>query len=554
MAYTLVETAEEALKVCKEIDLEKPIFIDTETDGLFGNIVTIQVFQDSWEYPAIFLAEDFAVKAIAIKSIIAAHLVGHNISYDLSCLDIIPKDIDDIMLMSKIAFPEIKEFGLDKVTNHFLGDLYSALDKKSIRKTFKSGVKPTNDMLEYAALDVVVLSKLYKLDRLLEAKKSLFYIISMKNILYAIDYQRNGLLIDTNLVQKEIEDTEAEIKANLFTLGSLNPNSPKQVKEALGIESSDKENLLKKIAKNDRDRPTAEAVWNQRRAIKKLGYLNDYNKDKVVTRFNTIGTVTGRFSSSGGILENGINAQQIPRGLQYLFHQPIGDTVVIHADFSTAELRAATAIMREPVMYKELKDGIDLHKAAASMARRIPIEQVTKAQRQEGKTISFGLIFGMSSKTFIDYAFTNFGVVFTEGEATEIARLYKDKYRNINNYHKFWWNNYKTTPVVSALGNKTIARLGTDAINFAIQASIAETTKLSVHYLIKAYPETIRYIFNVVHDAIYLRVPKEQAEKYKKALHHSMTEGWNNICKSSLFYYKDIPMPVDIEVIYEGGK
>ena len=554
MAYTLIETAEEALKVCKEINIEQPIFIDTETDGLFGNVVTIQVHQEGWKYPAVFLAEDLAVKAIAIKSVVGGHLVGHNISYDLSCLDIIPKDIDDIMLMCKIEFPEIKEFGLDNVTKHFLGDLYSALDKKSIRKTFKSGVKPTDDMLEYAGLDVVVLSKLYKIARLLQAKKSLFYVISMKNILYAIDYQRNGLLIDTELVQREIKDTEAEIKANLLILGTLNPNSPKQVKETLKIESSDKENLLKKIAKNDRDRPIAEAVWNQRRAIKKLGYLKDYNQDKVVTRFNTIGTVTGRFSASGGVLKNGINAQQIPRNLQYLFHQPIGDTVVIHADFSTAELRAATAIMREPVMYKELKDEIDLHKSAASMSRRIPIEQVTKAQRQEGKAISFGLIFGMSSKSFRDYAFTNFGVVFTDEEATEIARLYKDKYRNISNYHKFWWNNYKTTPVVSALGNKTMARLGTDAINFATQASIAETTKLSVHYLIKDYPETIRYIFNVVHDAIYLRVPIEQAEKYKKALHHSMTEGWNNVCKSSLFYYKDIPMPIDIEVIYKGGK
>ena len=93
-------------------------------------------------------------------------------------------------------------------------------------------------------------------------------------------------------------------------------------------------------------------------------------------------------------------------------------------------------------------------------------------------------------------------------------------------------------------------RLGTDAINFATQGGIAETTKLAVHYLCRDHAEAIKYIYNVVHDAIYLRVPRGMEEVWADYLISSMKKAWVEICKCDLFNYKDIEMPVEIE--YNG--
>jgi DNA polymerase-1 len=222
-------------------------------------------------------------------------------------------------------------------------------------------------------------------------------------------------------------------------------------------------------------------------------------------------------------------------------------SVVIHADFSTAELRAGCSIMKDEQMYSELKAGTDLHKIAATLALGGKPEDITKEQRQKGKAISFGFIFGMSASGFQEYAYVNYGVVFTPEECVAIKAAYVKRYKQINSYAKDKWNTYKTEPVDTPLGHRAKARLGTDAINHATQGAIAETTKLAVHYLVKEDERALGYIFNVVHDALYLRVNPEEVEYWAKLILKNMKKGWSEMCKTPLLYYKDIPMPVELE-------
>lgn len=157
-----------------------------------------------------------------------------------------------------------------------------------------------------------------------------------------------------------------------------------------------------------------------------------------------------------------------------------------------------------------------------------------------------GFIFGMSAESFQEYAYVNYGVSFTLEECKMIKANYNTRYQGIAKYHREKWNNYKSTPVETPLGTRNMARLGTDAINFATQGGIAEVTKLSVHYLCRDYPEAINYIFNVVHDAVYLRVPKGKEAEWADILASCMKRGWVEFCKMPMLYYKDIPMPVEI--------
>ena len=391
------------------------------------------------------------------------------------------------------------------------------------------------------------MAQIWRNSRIQEARKLLSYQIDILSLKYSIEYQQNRLLVHQPAVREELDKIIDIIEFNDNALKGLNPNSPKQVKEYLGTDSSAKEILINIITEDGPKAKMAKLVYDQRRYLKRRTFLNSYNFPSVVTRFNPAGAATGRFTSTGKDLPRGINAQQITRDLQYIFNTDTEDTVVVHADYSTAELRAGCSIMRDAQMYKELMQGIDLHKIAATLALGGNPEDITKVERQKGKAISFGFIFGMSAPSFVEYAFVNYGVVFTLQEAKVIKANYVKRYPQIARYAKARWNDYKTTPVQTPLGRRNTPRLGTDAINYATQGCIAETMKLAIHYLCKDHPDATKYIYNVVHDAGYLRVPKGSEAIWASRLVEAMKKGWVEMCKRPMLFYKDIPMPVEVE-------
>lgn len=533
-----------------EFNPDLPVFADIETGGLYIDVRLVQLYQPETYDEVIILDTDIISLKEIKKFIKPLWTIWYNASYDFGSLNMTTDRFDDLYYLVRTAYPEFMEFALDKVVEKFgLAKYYEGLDKKQLQKAgFLKGTYLSHSQLLYSATDTVVLSMLWQNKRIQKVRDIVAYKIDILNLEYAVKYQRNGLIVDQAKVREELDKLVDVIAENDKALGGLNPNSPKQVKEYLGTESSSKEILIDMIANGNEDQKRmAKLVYEQRRLLKRRTFLESYNYSKVYTRFNPAGAATGRFTSTGGDLPQGINAQQITRSLQYLFNGNTEDTVAVHADFSTAELRAGCSIMRDETMYEELKAGKDLHKIAATLALGGRPEDVSKADRQKGKAISFGFIFGMSAPSFVEYAFVNYGVTFTLEEAKLIKHRYSERYKNISAYTKKWWNDYATEFVQTPLGRRNKARLGTDAINYATQGCIAETTKLSIHYLVKDYPEALDYIYNVVHDAIYLRVPKGEEEQWADRLAVAMKRGWAEMCKCPMLYFKDIPMPVEVE-------
>jgi len=540
--FKVVSTLSEIPKFNRDL----PVFADIETDGLYINTRLTQLYQPETSDIVYIIDTDIIYLDDAKDFLRPLWLVFHNASYDLGTLNLVPAKVDDTFYLARTAYPEWQKFSLDIVISKLGWDkLYEGLDKKALQKAgFKKGAYLSQRQLKYSATDVFALAQIWKNKRIQATREVLAYKVDILNLRYAIEYQQNGLIVDQKSVREELDKLEPLIEANYEKLGGLNPNSPKQVKEYLGTDSSAKDVLIKLIAEGNE---MAELVYNQRRLLKRRTMLNSYNYPEVVTRFNPAGAATGRFTSTGGDLDCGINAQQITRNLQYLFNTDTEDTVVVHADYSTAELRAGCSIMNDENMANELKAGKDLHKIAATLALGGKPEDISKQDRQKGKAISFGFIFGMSAPSFVEYAFVNYNVKFTLEEAQKIKANYQRRYPNIAKYAKRWWNDYKTEYVTTPLGRRNKARLGTDAINYATQGCIAETTKLAVHYLVKDYPEALKYIYNIVHDAMYLRVPKGEEAIWAKRLVAAMKKGWTEMCKRPMLKIKGIPMPVEVE-------
>lgn len=534
-----------------------PMFCDIETEKLYKDNRLIQVYQPIIDKDNVYILDlDFINEDEAKEFLKDKMTVWYNASYDLGSLNMTTENVDDLYYLIRLAYPQLEKFNLDYVIEKMrYGNLYKGLDKKKLQRAgFKKGVELSDEQLLYSAIDVYVLSKLWENRLIQKARTIKAYRLDILSLKYAIEYQQNGLIPDRKAIARELEEVNKKIAENEIKLNGLNPNSPKQVKEVLGIDSSSKNVLVKLIAEQNELSELAKLVFEQRRLLKRRTLLESYDYDVVYTKFNVNGAATSRFTSTGGDLENGINAQQIPRDLQYLFQTPTDEFSIIHADFSTAELRAGCSIMNEPVMADELKSGVDLHKAAASLALGKPINKIDKKDRQKGKAISFGFIFGMSATSFVEYAYVNYGVKFTQNEANIIKKKYLQKYKRIAAYHKFWWEHYKDTIAETPLGHRNKPRLGTDAINYATQGCIAETTKIAIIQLVNKDKNALKMIYNVVHDALYLRVPVGEEKYWTKLLVEAMLEAWDIMNKQPMLRIKGIPMGVEFEILRKGSE
>ena len=581
------------LQELPQFDTTQPVFCDIETQGLYINTRLIQFYQPTLDdiiyivdlAPINYNQNDYKANLHSVKELMKSlHLVFYNASYDLGTLNLVPEKVDDLFYAVKSAYPEFMEFSLDKVTTKMgYGNMYAGIDKKKLQKQgFVLGAYLSQQQLKYSALDVLALAKMWE-DKKIQniIKTNMAYIVDILNLKYAIQYQQNGLRVDLETRNKElVKSAEAVERLSTELPFGFNPNSYIQVRKYLRITKSDHATLVEYALSSAPLAAKAKVIIDLKKAKKEVSYLESINTDRMYTRFNVAGAATGRFTSSGGDLPFGFNAQQIPRQFQKLFKADLDDTTVVGLDYATLELRLACTIFGDETMHQQLINGEDLHiamakritgkelhpdglqgaKDAASGMADTSYDYITHKDRTDAKSANFGFVFGMSANKYRDYAFTSYGLNFTPEQCNNIRNAYFKQYPAFKEYHeKVWKAMDKGYIYKTALGRRVKPKLGTDAINGPVQGSGGETTKLAVHYLIKndcirlgldpktewQQSEVIKYIFNVVHDAIYLRVPKDEKEIWFKRLADAMKQGWTELLKSPLCKYKDIPMPVD---------
>ncbi len=71
-------------------------------------------------------------------------------------------------------------------------------------------------------------------------------------------------------------------------------------------------------------------------------------------------------------------------------------------DLSQAELRAIAGEAQEPELLKAFAEGRDVHALTAALMLGIPVDKVSKKQRDIGKTMNFALLYGMKEKSLAD--------------------------------------------------------------------------------------------------------------------------------------------------------
>jgi len=280
---------------------------------------------------------------------------------------------------------------------------------------------PSNDASEwyYNGMDCVTTLEISeKVDEELDAEglRDLYYNHVHPLAFALLRAQERGVTFDKKEagmmkkeMNKELIGTQREL--NELVGEEFNPNSPKQVQHLLyeklrfpavyhhktKKKTANEDAILKLHAKYPNE-PALVRIIEYRKIAKLIGTFLDVKLDEdgvMRCAYNASGTITGRISSSKTLWGTGMNLENIPKGYtpgvistRHLYIARPGHVFVI-GDLKQAEAMVVAWILKslgDPLLYDKYKDpSFDIHRWCASrFVYRIPEDQVTKEQRQQG--------------------------------------------------------------------------------------------------------------------------------------------------------------------------
>jgi len=114
------------------------------------------------------------------------------------------------------------------------------------------------------------------------------------------------------------------------------------------------------------------------------------------TTFNQLVAATGRLSSSNPNLQNIPVRTELGSEIRSCFVAEEGCRLLV-ADYSQIELRLMASLSQEPALLDAYHRGEDVHRVTAAAVAGIPVEDVTKKQRERAKATNFGIMYGLSA-------------------------------------------------------------------------------------------------------------------------------------------------------------
>jgi len=354
--------------------------------------------------------------------------IAHNLKYDYKVLQNynieVKGKIFDTMIAHYLLNPDGRH-GMD-----YLSEMY--LDYKPVSIESLIGKKGKNQLTlrevdldiqtAYAAEDADVTFQLYELfapQLPKENLQELFYNVEMPLMKVLAKIELTGVKLDNNWLAQESIDLDNDLRvleSKIFELSgeNFNMNSPKQLGEIL----FDKMQLDPKAKKTKTGQyATSEDVLQklsskhdiiasilEYRTLQKLKstYVDalpsqiDKKDERVHTTFAQTVAATGRLASVNPNLQNipirTLRGQQI-RGA----FVSVEGKKIISADYSQIELRLIAEISGEQNMIAAFQNNEDIHVSTAAKLFGIPLEEVTKVQRGQAKTVNFGIIYGQGA-------------------------------------------------------------------------------------------------------------------------------------------------------------
>ena len=354
----------------------------------------------------------------------------------------------DTMLADYLRDANAKH-GLDAMAERNFGFTPTSFSELVPKGANFAGV-PIETAALYCGMDVHITWRLTELLRqqlrtLGEALPSLLSSVELPLEPVLAAMEATGIRIDIPYLQELSGELEGALKkleteAKEAAATDFNLASPKQLGEllfdTLGLDRK-KSRKTKTgwstdaavLEKLEADHPVVPLVLEHRTLSKlkstyvdALPALVEAETGRVHTDFNQAVTATGRLSSSNPNLQNIPIRTLFSRRIRKAF-LPQEGWQLISADYSQIELRILTHLSGEEVLVNAYQRGDDVHALTARLL--LEKEEITPDERRLGKTINFGVIYGMGAQRFARET----GV--SQSQAKDFLSKYKQRYPKV---------------------------------------------------------------------------------------------------------------------------
>ncbi len=570
--YILIDTQVKRAALIESLLNQKSICFDTETtaiDPMFAEIVGLSFSYKAHEGYYIPLPEDKA-EATAIlhefKQVFEnenIEKIGQNIKYDLLILNhyqvALKGPLYDTMLAHYLIEPDMRH-NMDALSMAYIGykpvSITELIGKKGAGQLSMRTVD-INLAKDYAAEDADITLQLKEIlaPKVIEKEASkLLNEIELPLIEVLASIEQNGVKIDAgflNIYSEELDKIIKTAEAVVYEKAGIkfNLSSPKQLGDVL-FEHLKLEPKPKKTAtgqyKTDEDvlqglasYEIVEHILRFRQLSKlKSTYVDALPKlihpvtGRVHTSFNQAVAATGRLSSDRPNLQNIPIRTDEGKEVRKAFVTVDDNHVLLSADYSQIELRIIADISGDENMLEAFVNGYDIHTATAAKIYNIHMEEVTKDQRRNAKSVNFGIVYGISAFGLSQ----NIGV--PRKEAAEIIDNYFKTYPKIKEYMNTTIDFAKEHGYVQTIkGRRRYLRdinsananirgfAERNAINAPIQGSAADMIKvamINIYHRLKKEQLQSKMILQV-HDELLFEVPLNEVEKMKELVVYEMT-------------------------------
>ena len=376
-----------------------------------------------------------------------------------------------------------------------------------------------------------------------------------------------------NLDIKFLEILKKELVTDISTLENVifkeagqtfNISSPKQLGEVLfekmelskkpkktktGQYSTSEDVLTELSTKHD----FAKNILKFRSLTKLMSTYVDSLPNQVLSLTNRVHTEylqtvasTVRLSSVNPNLQNIPIRTERGKKVRKAFIPRDKDHLLLAADYSQIELRIIASMSEEKNMIKAFNNNEDIHSSTASAVFGIPVNEVTREQRSNAKTINFGIIYGVSA-----FGLSN-QTDLSRSESKDLIETYYIKYPNLKKFISDQISFARVNGYVETLSGRKrylkdinssngLVRSGAErnAVNAPIQGTAADIIKIAMiniqNRLIKE--QMTSKMLLQVHDELVFDVFKPELDKATAIIKEEMESA----------YKLNIPLIVDID-------
>lgn len=488
--------------------------------------------------------------------------IAHNLKYDYKVLkqyDITVKGaMFDTMIAHYLLNPDGRH-GMDYLSEVYLNYKPVSIETIIGKKGKNQGNFRDADLrtqTDYAAEDADVTFQLYELfapQLKKENLEDLFYNIEMPLMEVLAKMELEGISLDEKWLAQESIDLENDLRqleTKIFEISGeeFNMNSPRQLGDVLfdkmqldpkakktktGQYATSEDVLQKLASKHEIIQHILEYRTYQKLKstyVDALPSQIDKDDKRVHTNFSQTTAATGRLASVNPNLQNipirTLRGQQI-RGA---FVSAEGKKI-ISADYSQIELRLIAEISGEDNMIKAFQDGEDIHASTAAKLFNIPLEEVSKTQRGQAKTVNFGILYGQGAFALAEQT----GL--SRSEAKQMIEAYYETYPKLKEYMAEQVKRAREIGCVETIlgrkrhlkdinsGNFVVrAHAERNAVNAPIQGSAADVVKMA---MIKIQKELEKEKLQTkmllqVHDELIFESPIDEVEVAKNIIKTEM--------------------------------